>query len=478
MPHTRAEELSDYISALRYSDLPEKVVSRTKLAILDTLGCALFGSSMPWAKAVYEVARGQGGTPEATIWRYGDKTSCSNAVFANGTFAHSNDYDDCHVYTPCHAGNVVVSTALAIAERERRSGKEIIASIVLGYDVFTRLSLAVHSTPNGRATFRFQDNAVFGPFAAAAVAARLLGLDRQQTTWALGLAGGYAGGTREFRSDGSDSKRFYSGKPAQGGVLSALLAQAGFTGPKTIFEGSAGIFAAVTQDFDVAKVTEDLGKRFDVLDYMIKTYPVYGVIGGPVESALTLVRQQQLDLDKIERIKVGVISRIYNSVWASYDDPEWRYRPPTVLHAQRSLPYLIALALINKGKISWDMFAEQSARDNPDVVALARKVEVHIDPEQDALLRAQQGGRPSATEIRMRGGEVYSHRNPFSEGDPSRPLSPARVEQKFMENALSVLDEKRASRLAKAVSGLDSLEVASDLTSLLLPGQVPLNSDR
>ncbi|MGH8641656.1 MAG: MmgE/PrpD family protein, partial [Burkholderiales bacterium] len=223
-------ELAGWISRLRYADLPPRTTAVVRLALLDTLGCGVYGHSTPWARTLLQWARAAAPVRgEATV--LGEAAAslrAADAALVNGTAVHAFELDDYH-NAKLHAGAVVIPAALAMAEKTGAGGETLITAIAAGYEVMIRTSLALN--PSATRLRGWHLTGVCGPFGAAAACAVMLRLSDEQTAWALGLAGTQGSGLWAFNADGAMSKRFHAGRAAHSGVLAAELAALGFTGP-------------------------------------------------------------------------------------------------------------------------------------------------------------------------------------------------------------------------------------------------------
>ena len=464
---TLAEHLSTYVVEATWEQLPKRVVQHTKRVILDSLGVAIAGSATLWSRAAWKVGCEEGAGQEATILRYGDRVSCATAAFVNAIFAHSLDFND--DLAGCQIGGLAAPTALAVGERTGASGKEILLAVVLGYDVITRIAEAANSQElylRG-----FQPTALCGPFAAAAIAGKLLKLDMDTLTNAFGIAGSYAGGVLEFLKDGTDTKRLHVGKAAHGGVVAALLAKHGMTGPRTIFEGECGFFRAFCGTFSAEKLLEDLGKRYDVLDTSVKKYPFCDGNATPVEAALEIVRQEGLTVDEIESIRVRLKTFLVQYAVDYHGDRERKFRPLTMLDAQMSLPYCMAVALLRNGDVPVDAFS-QERYDDPEVLRLADKVDAEGDPELDRV-PFRPMTMPSIVTITTNAGKTFTRRVDYQKGDPRNPFTEEDFVGKFRACALPVLGSRNTEDALELVLSLETVRDPSVLWRSLVAEQVP-----
>lgn len=250
--------LAGFIARLREEAIPASVEHVLRKALVDAVGCGLYGLKSISGRLLFEFGAEQGGPPESTLWAGGGrKVSAINAVLAAGTAVHSFDFDD-HSRAEIHPGAVVVPTVLALGERERISGKRLLTAMAAGYETMIRVSLAANP---GAARLRgWHLTGTTGTFAAAAAASVILGLDTDTTASALGLAGTQSAGLSAFTADGAMSRQLHAGRAAQNGIMAALLAARGFHGPRYILESEEGGFLKASSDEPrAAEVTRDLG---------------------------------------------------------------------------------------------------------------------------------------------------------------------------------------------------------------------------
>ena len=251
--------LANYSVGMTYEKLPPDVISFTKLCILDYFGSAIAGSDKPPIQMISDLIKEMGGTEQANLFT-GGKSSVLQAALLNGASSHVVELDDIHKGSIIHAATVVIPAALAIAEWKELSGKELITAIVVGYEVCYRIGEAVSPSHY----YYWHNTATCGTFGAAIAAAKLLQLTEEETIHALGNAGTQAAGLWEFIEDGAMTKQLHAGKAAMNGVLAALLAQKGFTGPLKILEGNRGFFKAMSDEYDTTKITKSLGSEFKI----------------------------------------------------------------------------------------------------------------------------------------------------------------------------------------------------------------------
>ncbi|MEM3849036.1 MAG: MmgE/PrpD family protein [Zestosphaera sp.] len=231
------DQLAKFIYEVRYEDLPSEVVEKAKTCFLDYVGVALAGSRTEFGETITKFVKQLGGVGESTVIGDGSAVPSVNAAYVNGALVHIHELDDGHRVAMGHPGASVISAALAVGEKVNASGKELIEAIVVGYDIFIRMGVAVNPSHFRRG---FHTTSTCGVLSAAAAAGKLLGLNTDGLGNALGIAATQASGLMEVTRGESVIKPLQPARAAQSGVLSALLAQSGLTAPKTMLDGESG----------------------------------------------------------------------------------------------------------------------------------------------------------------------------------------------------------------------------------------------
>ena len=292
--------LADNFVRVRYEDLPGEVVEHTKKQALDILGVALGGSSKAGIKELAGIVTDWGGKPESTIFCSGKKVPAPNAAQVNAAMAHALDYDDTGD-GPTHQSVITVPTALAMAERQGKvSGKEFITAVALGADLMGRLGQAFRSgkktaTVGGHPGSGWHLTALYGYFAAAGIAGRLMGLDEEKILNALGIAYHQSAGNGQCVTEGALTKRMGPGFSVRGGITAALMAEKGITGAHEALEGEVGLFNLYHKgEYDPKPLTAELGKRFTGINALMKPYPCCKGTHAYVALAETMVKKHDI----------------------------------------------------------------------------------------------------------------------------------------------------------------------------------------
>jgi 2-methylcitrate dehydratase PrpD len=444
-----SRQLARNLLSLRFVDLPPEVLDKAKACIVDCLASVLGGWDMPVSTAAILVAGQSAGATEATIWTGQSKATVSDAAFANTALAHSLLQEDTHIVTQSHPGSIVIPAALTLGETLHSGGREVLAAIVAGYEAVTGIGRGLVNPEFNQRGFR--PSGVLGPFAACVVASRLLALDEDQTTNALGIAGNCAGGVMEFAYAGTRDFPLHVAFAVRNGITAALLAQQGASGPEQILEGRGGIgnaFAGIRTGLEaIGKPdTQALG----IMETYSKAFPACGFVQATPQVALRLRREVAIPLEEIEEIIVGTFA--VSATWpgTDYCGP---FEQPT--QAQMSHQFMLAAALAD-GAITPVTLRN---RLDPRYAELAAKTRVEIDPECDRNYPPRQSARIT---VRLRDGRIHT----VYEDDLHFP-DRSSVVARFVSNAEAVLRDGAASRLLEHVDSLETMGDVAVIPSLL-----------
>ncbi|OGA51391.1 MAG: hypothetical protein A3G24_19230, partial [Betaproteobacteria bacterium RIFCSPLOWO2_12_FULL_62_13] len=299
-----SRRLAVHVAGTRYESLSPEVTHAFKRALLDFLTCAVAGSAMPVSRALLSYYEENDATRVATVIGSGVKLSAPNAALVNGANTHGLDFDDGHTNGSAHPAGAIFPAVLAEAEQRGSGAKEVIPAVVLGYDVMLRVAAAMHPTSVRRG---FHNTAIAGVFGAAAGVASLLELDAQCTQHALGLAGSFAGGIREYLEEGAEVKRIHPGKAARDGLLCAEFARRGVTGPSKVLEGRYGFFRThAGGQVKWERLFYGLGERFEISDVYFKPYPCCRHYHAVVDGILTLREQHRFRAEDVTQADLGI----------------------------------------------------------------------------------------------------------------------------------------------------------------------------
>jgi 2-methylcitrate dehydratase PrpD len=440
--------LARFIATLRPQDVPPATREVLAKAVLDGIGCGLHGLTLPWSRALRDFAIEQGGPPQASLWLSGGKRlSAGNAALAMGSSIHAFDFDD-HHNAKIHATAAVLPAALALGEHLHIDGPTLLRALAAGYETMIRVSLAAN--PSATRMRGWHLTGTCGTFGAAAAASVILGLDAATTASALGLAGTQSAGLWAFNADGAMSKRLHPGRSAQAGVTAALLAARGFEGPRFILEASDGGFlSAMSDESRPAEITDQLGTVWRTERLCFKRHSCCGSNHSCIDAALQAMAESGLGIDDIARIELGV-SRVVER------QTGFAYTPSTVLNAQMSIRYDVAVAMLD-GEAVLAQFTPERLHD-PRIASLVERIEVIVDPEMDAVYPRLYAG---IVTLVGRDGRRVTRRVDYPKGMPENLISMAEVERKFRALGGAVLDAAQTDAALAAVGGLfDAPDIA------------------
>ena len=437
---TLTETLAGHVAGTTPNDLPPAAATATRRLILDTLAVAWAGADAPGGKAICETVAADGGTPEATVWAWGGKLPAASAAFVNGVSAAALDYDSVYEAGSVHPDAVVVPAAWAVAEKTGAAGADFLAAVALGTDIACRLGKAARKNSGWFYT------SLAGVFGAAAASAKLMGLGPDGIADAMGLALSNAAGTQQALIEKTVAKRLQSAFAARAGVFCAALAGAGASAPRQALEGTYGYFKKY-EDCDPDVLLADLGKTYENAKTAIKKYPSCTANHAPVETAIALARELNIDADDVTAIEVTLSPFSQRLVGAPFEPAA----NPQVA-AQFSVQYSLASAFLRRRLAIADIQAD--AVLDPALGALAAKVRVGIDDGNKGKFA------PAVLAVTTKRHGRIERPAPFVPGTPENPLSAADFEAKVVDcmgTGPAPLSADRARRLIAAVDGIESV---------------------
>ena len=421
-----------------FEKIPRPNLDTARLLMLDTLAVAWAGADAPGCPETHALLAEDGGRDDATVWAYGGRLPAASAAFINSMTAAAIEYDSIGLGVAVHTYVAVLPAALAIAERQHASGRDFLAALVLGCDITHRFAASAAYPNRG-----FHYTAAMGGFGAAAACARMLGLSVEQTQHALGLAFLQASGTQQANIQPSLSKRMLAAFAARAGVQSALLAQRGITAPPDVIEGKFG-FYALYQQGDAAKLTHELGKRFDNDQASIKLYPSCGCNHTAIDATLQLVMQYDLKPDDVLSIEAIITPYMERLVGGDYDPGG-----DAQVAAQFNLRYSIACALVRR-RLGLAEIQSKAARDSLTAAHMGK-----ITLKVDATQTGTRGPVALCMQTRTHG-EIVCRVEDVA-GSEGRPIHPEAIEEKVRECFTASkypLSEEQYAQLKVRMQGL------------------------
>ncbi|MCX7136838.1 MAG: MmgE/PrpD family protein [Proteobacteria bacterium] len=433
-------DFAAFIAATSSMVLPDAVKHATCRAFVNWIGCALGAANDDTLAPVYTVARGLSGREQASVVGTAERFDVVNAAMVNAVRANALDYDDMHVPTLIHPTGAVVAAALAVAEHRRATGQTLLAAIATGIEIECRLGRALFPQHYNAG---WHSTATLGTVGAAAAASAVLGLDAGRAAYALGIAATQASGLKAMLLN--SCKSFNIGNAAAGGVLAALLAEAGLDSSADVFAEKTGFFAVFGTPLDLASLTSELGTRYLTAEISLKPYPCGVVIHPLIDACLELVTKRALKADAVRAISIQVHPRAIELAGLRHPDTE--------IKGRFSLYHAAALALARRSA----GLAAFEAADVHDVEFHALRELMTVTG--DAQLQPSQ----ARVQIELKDGSRLQSAIDHPSGSPQRPLTDPQLREKFSELAHRVLDEPAAETLFEACMSLDRLPDAGEL---------------
>jgi 2-methylcitrate dehydratase PrpD len=449
---TLSRQFAQFARALSFQHLSSEHREKVKTYLLDWLGCAYAGKNQPSTRMMVKTAHSLGGNSESTMIPDEGRTMCLLAALVNGAASHVVEMDDLHRESVLHPAAAVLPALMALAERQHASGKDLMVAISCGYEVAIRTAIGV-----GTSHYHFwHTTGTCGTFGAAAGSAKLLGLNEDQFVWALGSAGTQAAGLWEFLSESAMSKVLHPGKSSMNGLLAALLAQQGFTGPSRILEGPKAFFRATSSDFDENRALAGLGKEFFVERNSLKYHASCGHTHSSIDAVLQATGARPMPVDEIQHVDVWV--------YQASVDLLGDVKPTTPYLGKFNLPFCIATALIH-GHVNLTDFTEERLKD-PGIRSLMERITINSDK---GLTKSYPRKWPARAEIITSDGQRLKGAIEYPKGDPENPLRQEEVIGKFMGLTDCMIPKAVAQGIAERVLNLEDVR---DVNQLLGSSQV------
>jgi 2-methylcitrate dehydratase PrpD len=416
--------LARYAATAPVEQVPLAVRKEATRTLVNWVGCAVGGSRQPAPSRAAAALAPFSGPPQASLLGRPERMDALHAALINGISSHVLDYDDTHLRTIIHPAGPVASALLAMAERQPVSGADFMNALVIGCEAECRMGDAVFPEHYAMGWHITGSTGVFG---SAAAIGRVLGLDEQRMTFALGIAASQPVGLKvQF---GSDTKSFHSGRAAQNGMLAALLAQQGFTSSEVAIEGFDGWGQALSTRHDWAEVTDGLGEHYEL---SLNTYKPFacGIVAHPaIDAAIQLRAEDAIRPEAIRAVRLKVHPLVLNLMGKT--------DPHAGLEGKFSIFHAVAVALVT-GRAGEQAFTDAAVRD-PVVVGVREKVRVETDP----AIAADQVDMT----VELTDGRTLHRFIEHAVGSRLNPMSDAQLDDKFAGLAEGVLPPAQASRL-------------------------------
>ena len=443
---TPASQLAQFAAGLAYESIPAEVVECAKACILDTVASMIHGAPFPWSKMVIDYVRESSAQGHASVVGTPFTAVPSLAAFANGALSHAFELD-C-TYDPsvgAHPGAGAAVPALAVAEAQKASGKDLLKAFVAGSEVMYRIADAGR---NSIEKLGFHSPGLVGVFGGAVAAGCLLGLDAERLTNAIGIGGSLCSGRLEFsKSGGGMVKRLHIGRAAEGGLTAATLALKGMTGPATILEGQFGFLNGYCRGHEVERLTANLGSVWHTTTISHKRYACHSFTQVPVTAALELKRKHGISTRDIASITVAGLERMISH----HNIPD----PQDLAMAQYSVPFCVALAFC-RDPLDPGVFSAVSLND-PEIRNLGRQVKLEVleDLPKD-------NPKASRVTVVLKDGRNFTQDQQYFPGMPQRRLTRESLRAKF-DTLTAALPKLQASQLFDSLIALENVSDVSEL---------------
>lgn len=427
---TISEKIARFVIELRMEDVPAEVFDAVKAHMLDTAGVALLsGKTAPTSSMIQTLVLEKGERPECTLWGRPEKTSAASAILCNATVIHGLDFDDTHTGAIAHPSASVLATALALGEKLHKSGEEILLAAVAGYETIVRLGLAADGKfhDNG-----FHPSGILAPFAGICVAAKLMDLEEETIVNALGIAGSQAGTIMEFLHDGSWVKMLHPGWGAFSAVYAVDCARAGFTGPRTVFEGQYGLFPVHIHGLGrLEEQIATLGRAWLTPEIAFKLYPTCHHTHSFINVMTALMDEHRFSAADIRSVRAYGTPMCASQVCCP---KEVKVRPETEYMMKFSLYYVIAMTALHGGITTAEI--DLKYMDDPQVLAMIDRIEFIEDPSI-----AVPGHMPAKLEVTLEDGRTFSKVQKYEKSAKENPITLQDVVGKYHACVSGILPE-------------------------------------
>jgi 2-methylcitrate dehydratase len=451
---TITAKMACWAAALDYKHLSRDAIYQAKRFLLDSVGCALGGYQQYDVGIALEVLDEVAGRGPATVIGTGKRVDAVSASLANALMIRCMDYNDIYwKQDPSHPSDIFPA-AMAGCERTKSGGKELIVGFVLGHEFEMRFCEAAFPGIRERGWHHATLTAFVSPF----VAGRTLRLSREQIQHAVGISasrhctlGAVTAGKLTMMKNTVDPMA------TQSGMLAALLAEKGYTGPEHVIDGKEGLVQCFGPEWKLNVLTDGLGESWRITQCGMKFFPTEALTHAPISAVLDLVKKNGLHPEQVTKIQIRSLARAADILC----DPS-KYDPHTKETADHSLPYVIAAALVDR-QVTPAQFEMAKIMD-PTIRAQLKKVEVVADPEIEKVFPALQRVIVSITTT---DGRSVTEQLDYPKGDPRNPLTDQEIEEKFAALADGVLSAQAQKKLKDAIWNLEKIASVSKFMALM-----------
>jgi 2-methylcitrate dehydratase PrpD len=447
--------LATYMAGAAKKPLPKHVAEKTKHHLLDTIAAMVSGSRLlPGTKAI-AYAKTLGGAPQALVIGSKIVTNAEQAAHINGMLAHADETDDSHAASLSHPGCAIVPAALAMGEREKSGGTQLLRAVALGYDLCARLNLSLHPYDFRQAGHSTHS---FGPsFGAAAAASLLAGLNYDGMRHALSYTAQQCSGISCWMRDEEHIEKAFDfgGMPARNGTAAASMVASGFTAVEDVFSGERNFFIAYDETRRIGKAPQpqrlikDLGKVYEIMNTNIKRWSVGSPIQAPLDGLLELIREHGIKAADVDKLTIRVAHQAANTT-------DNRNMPDICMQ------HMCAVMLID-GIVTFKSSHDEKRMYDKRVLDLRKRITLYGDDALTAALPSRQG----IVELKLKNGKTLRNHVKAVLGTAQNPMTRAQVDEKCYHLMAPILGASRSRKLCDAVWSIEKVGNISKLRSLL-----------
>lgn len=437
---TISEEIAYFVKKLDMDSIPTEVFDAVRAHMIDTVGVALLSSeSAPTSALIKNMVLAKDSKPECTIWGSRERVALEDAVLCNGTIIHGLDFDDTHTGAITHPSASILAIALALGEKLNKSGEEIMTAAVAGYEVIVRLGLAAHGKFHDAG---FHPSGILAPFAGVCVAAKLMDLDENTIVNALGIAGSQAGTIMEFLHDGSWVKMIHPGWGALSALYAVDCAKAGFTGPRTVFEGQYGVYPIhIGGVQDLPEYIASLGEKWYTPEIAFKLYPTCHHTHSFIDVMLSLMEKNGFGAEDIQAITAWGTPMCASQVC---DPKEVKIRPQTEYMMKFSLYYVIAMTALHRRISKSEINLEYASK--PEVIELMDRITFISDASV-----AVPGHMPAKMKVTLKDGRVFEGEQKYEKSAKENPITLDDVIVKYRGCTADILSSEKSDAILNSI---------------------------
>lgn len=457
-----AETLAKTACEFKYENFSAELIENTKLHVLDGIGIAMHGSTLrPLFDPLIKILRRWGGEGASSVFGEPDGFPSQEAAFLNSVINSASAYTETHRATLAHPYAPVLATALAVGEEESLSGKDLLLAMVVGYEVFLRIAVAVNPSLLQRG---IQTTGAIAPFGAAAVCGVLYRFSQTQMKDAISHAANFAGSSL---IEAHGAKPYFAvqvGANVKKGILAALLAREGVVSCDTNLEGGSvhekGFLQAFSDEYDVQPIEEGFGERLGIQDTGFAFYLAASFSRTPIDGTLSIVRDNKISVADIESITVNLTNTLFNFTQRKIKTADQFAR-----EAFYYIPFHLALVLL-KGGVEHYMYTDENLQD-PEIREVMERVSVRPAPELDEEYSESRAVTASIVELKTKNGQIYSKKLSRWKGDPENPATKEELQAKFRRVTSKALTPEKAEEVIETVDRLESIENIQELGLLI-----------